>query len=207
MYELVKSGGWMMIPILLCSASAFAICVERFWSLRKANIAPDGLLTQVAVWRQNKQLNKEKLQSLEQNSAMGRILVTGLQNAKHGRDIMKESIQEVAAHEIHNMERFLNTLGTIAAVSPLLGLLGTVIGMIKVFSAIVAHGAGNTTVLAGGISEALITTAAGLFVAIPSLACHRHFTRYIDELVVIMEAEAIKLVDTFHGDRIKKDNT
>lgn len=207
MFELVKSGGWMMLPILLCSVTAFAISIERLWSLRKSAVVPEGLVAQVWAWRRNNQLNSEKLQSLRAESAMGRIVATGLISAKHGREVMKESIQEAATHVVHDLERFLSTLGTIAAIAPLLGLLGTVIGMIKVFSAIVIHGTGDTAVLAGGISEALITTAAGLIVAIPSLFCHRYLSRHIDELSVIMEMEAIKLVDAIHSEKEKADSS
>lgn len=132
---------------------------------------------------------------------MGRIIAAGLMNSKHGREIMKESIEDVADHEIHELEKYLSALGTIAAITPLLGLLGTVIGMIKVFTAIVVQGTGNASVLAGGISEALLTTAAGLVVAIPALFFHRFLTRKIEELTVTMEREAIKLVDVMHGDR------
>jgi biopolymer transport protein ExbB len=119
----------------------------------------------------------------------------------HSRDVMKESIEEIGRHQVHDMERYLNTLGTIAAITPLLGLLGTVIGMIKVFSVITAQGVGNPTVLSGGISEALITTAAGLSVGIPSLMFHRYLRGRVEELVVSMEAEAIKLVEVIHGER------
>jgi biopolymer transport protein ExbB len=127
--------------------------------------------------------------------------VAGMNNSRHGRDIMKESIQEEASHVVHDMERFLNPLGTIAAITPLLGLLGTVIGMIKVFTEIMIQGTGNAGVLAGGISEALITTAAGLSVAIPALVMHRYFQRRVDSLVLTMEQESIKLVEAIHGDR------
>lgn len=128
-------------------------------------------------------------------------MVAGLNNARHGREIMKESIQEAATEVVHELERFLTALGTIAAITPLLGLLGTVIGMIKVFAAIMAQGTGNASVLAGGISEALITTATGLAVAIPTLIFHRHLQRKVDTLVVDMEQEAIKLVEIVHGER------
>jgi biopolymer transport protein ExbB len=196
-FELIKSGGWMMLPILLCSVVALAISAERFWTLRKSNIIPEGLLGKVWDLRKQNQLTPENIKLLKEGSPMGRIIVAGLNNARFGRDLMKESIEDVARHVVHDMERFLSTLGTIAAITPLLGLLGTVFGMIKVFSAIVIHGSGDTAVLAGGISQALITTAAGLMVAIPSLFFHRYLTRRIDELSVTMEAEAMKLLDAF----------
>ena len=201
MLEIIKSGGWLMLPILLCSVAMVAIIVERFWTLRPTRIAPKNLLAEVWGWIRNNELDGEKMRQLRVSTALGQILAAGLANSKYGRDIMKESIQEVASHVVHDLERYLNTLGTIAVITPLLGLLGTVIGMIKVFTAIMVQGAGNANVLAGGISEALITTAAGLSVAIPALIFHRLFTRKIDDLVVEMEQEAVKLVDVFHGDR------
>lgn len=204
MRELVFAGGWLMIPILLCSVAAAAIIAERFWSLRRSQIIPEGLLSKVWEMRKNNQLSAESLKELENDSPMGKILAAGLANARYGRQVMKERIEDVAGHVIHDMERFMNTLGTIAAISPLLGLLGTVIGMIKVFSAIVVHGSGDTAVLAGGISQALITTAAGLIIAIPSLFAHRYLSRYIDDLTVEMEAEAIKLLDALYQESTNK---
>ncbi|RDE25326.1 MotA/TolQ/ExbB proton channel family protein [Motiliproteus coralliicola] len=201
MLELVKSGGWLMLPILLCSIGALAIVAERFWSLRSVRVAPKHLVADVWKLVQKNQLNKDRLAQIRAGSALGQILVSGLNNSKHGREVMKESIEETAAKVVHELERFLNPLGTIAAVTPLLGLLGTVVGMIKVFSEIMIQGTGNANVLAGGISEALITTAAGLTVAIPALVMHRYFVRRVDFLVVEMEQEAVKLVEVIHGDR------
>ncbi len=203
---MIKSGGWLMLPILLCSVVALAIIFERFWTLRPRKIAPKTLLSEVWTWIRSNQLTVARMKDLRASAPLGQILAAGLTNSKYGRDIMKESIQEAASHVIHDMERYLSTLGTIAVVTPLLGLLGTVIGMIKVFTAIMVQGTGNASVLAGGISEALITTAAGLSVAIPTLIFHRLFLRRIDELVVEMEQEAVKLVDVFHGDRGKNDD-
>ena len=200
-FEMVKSGGWLMLPIIFCSIAAFAICIDRFLALNPEKIAPKNLLGQVWGWIKNNQLDASKIKQLRSGSPLGRILAAGLSNSRHGRDVMKESIQEAAAHVIHDMERYLNTLGTIAAITPLLGLLGTVIGMIKVFTAIMVQGTGNAGVLAGGISEALITTAAGLSVAIPALIMHRYYLRRIDTVVVTLEQETIKLVDALHGDR------
>ena len=201
MLEIIQSGGWMMVPILISSVLALGIIAERLVTLRASKIAPPDLLARVWGWIKNKQLDSTRLRSLNESSSLGRILAAGLSNARHGRDIMKESIQEVASHEIHEMERYLNALGTIAAVTPLMGLLGTVIGMIEVFSDIMTQGTGQANLLAGGISQALITTAAGLVVAIPALICHRILQRRVDEIVVFMEQEAIKLVDVMHGDR------
>lgn len=201
MFELIKAGGWLMIPILACSVLALAICIERLWFLKKRRIIPAGLLGEVWELVRNGAMTPERMRVIKQGSPLGSIIVAGLNNAKHGREIMKESIQEAASHVIHDMERYLSSLGTIAAITPLLGLLGTVIGMIKVFTEIMVQGTGNASVLAGGISEALITTAAGLSIAIPALVLHRYFQRRIDTLVVIMEQEAVKLVEVIHGER------
>ena len=190
-----------MVPILLCSVISAAICVERFWTLRATQIVPKNLLVQVWNWIRNNEMDNKKLRELRAGSPLGQILAAGISNHKRGREQMKESIEEVAGHVVHEMERYLNTLGTVAAVTPLLGLLGTVIGMIKVFTAIKLEGTGNAAVLAGGISEALITTAAGLSVAIPSLFFFRFFQRRVDELVITMEQEALKLVEVLNGDR------
>ncbi len=206
MLEIIPSGGWMMVPIIIASVLALAITIERFWTLRAAKIAPPDLLAQVWGWMKNKQLDATRIRELSSSSPLGRVLAAGLINSRHGRQIMKESIEEVASHVIHDMERYLNALGTVAAVAPLMGLLGTVIGMIKVFAEIMAQGTGQANLLAGGISEALITTAAGLVVAIPALICHRILQRRVDEIVVFMEQEAIKLVDVLHGDREVADS-
>ncbi|MEL7400659.1 MAG: MotA/TolQ/ExbB proton channel family protein [Pseudomonadota bacterium] len=206
MLEIIQSGGWMMVPIIIASILALAITVERFWTLRPQQIAPNDLLARVWGWMKNNQLDSSRIKELRASSPLGRVLAAGLLNSRHGRTIMKESIEEVASHEIHDMERYLNALGTIAAVAPLMGLLGTVIGMIKVFSEIVVAGTGQANLLAGGISEALITTAAGMVVAIPALIAHRMLQRRVDEVVVFMEQEAIKLVDVLHGEREVADN-
>ena len=201
MWELVKSGGWMMLPIILSSIAALGIVAERLWTLRASRVTPEHLLGQVWGWIKNKQLDKQKLKELRANSPLGEILAAGLANSKHGREIMKECIEEAAARVIHELERYLNALGTIAGVAPLLGLLGTVLGMIDIFSAFIGTNMANAAQLAGGISKALITTAAGLFVAIPALFFHRFLQRRVDELVVGMEQEAIKLVEVVQGDR------
>ncbi|MBO6556049.1 MAG: MotA/TolQ/ExbB proton channel family protein [Pseudomonadales bacterium] len=198
MFELVQAGGWLMIPILLCSVIAAAISVERFWTLRADQVAPRNLLAQVWTWIKNNEMDNKRLRELKNGSPLGQILAAGITSHRKGRDAMKESIEEVANHVVHELERYLNTLGTVAAITPLLGLLGTVIGMIKVFTAIRLEGTGNAAVLAGGISEALITTAAGLTVAIPSLFFYRFFQRKVDELVIYMEQEALKLVEVLN---------
>ncbi|MBD2836589.1 MotA/TolQ/ExbB proton channel family protein [Pseudomonas sp. JM0905a] len=201
MWELVKAGGWMMLPIILCSIAATAIIAERLWTLRISRVSPPHLLGQ--VWRQikDKQLNSQKLKELRASSPLGEVLAAGLANSKHGREIMKECIEEAASRVIHELERYLNALGTIAAMAPLLGLLGTVFGMIEIFGGFMENGMANAPILAGGIAKALVTTAAGLIVAIPAVFFHRYLLRRVDELVVAMEQEAIKLVEVVQGDR------
>lgn len=199
MFQLLAAGGWVMPLIVMCSIIALAICIERWIALKSTRIAPPHLLAN--VWKQLKagQLDGQRLKQLRQGSPLGAILAAGLANRNQGRDVMKESIQEAASHVVHDLERYLNTLGTVAAVSPLLGLLGTVVGMIRVFTEITVQGTGNANALAGGISEALITTAAGLAVAIPALVMHRYYTGKIDTIVVGLEQETIKLVDALHN--------
>jgi len=184
-----------MIPILLCSVVAMAIIAERFWTLQRRRIAPEDLVLQVWQWAKAGQLNEARIRELRTGSPLGRILAAGLVNRDQARELMKEGVEDVGRHVVHELERYLNALGTIASVPPLLGLLGTVIGMIKVFTVITVQGIGDPGVLAGGISEALITTAAGLTVAIPSLMFHRYFRGRIDELVVTMEQEALKMLE------------
>ncbi len=201
MLEIVQSGGWLMVPILLCSIVAAAICVERLWTLQRSRIVPKNLLAQIWSAVKTDDLDTQKLRELRANSPLGQVLAAGVANARRGREVMKEAMEEAASQVSHDMERYLTSLGIIASISPLLGLLGTVVGMIKVFTVLMLEGAGNANVLAGGISQALITTAAGLSVAIPALIFHRFFLRRIDELVVTMEQEAGKLVDILQGDR------
>lgn len=207
MLELIKAGGWLMWPITLCSVISLAIIAERFWSLRKKRIVPRNLVAQVYQWEKVGHLDNKRINTLRSSSPLGRVLAAGLVNRKHSRDVMKESIEEVGRHVAHELERFLNTLGTIASISPLLGLLGTVIGMIKVFAVITTQGVGDPSILADGISTALITTAAGLSVAIPSLMFHRYFRGKVDDLVVTMEQEALKMVEVMHGLRERDQST
>ncbi len=199
MLELVKAGGWLMVPILLCSVIAMAIVAERFWSLQRKRITPGNLVVQVWQWAKSGNLNDDRIRALRKSSPLGRIMAAGLVNRDTSRAMMKESIEDVGRHVVHDLDRYLNTLGTIASITPLLGLLGTVIGMIKVFAVITTQGVGDPGILAGGISEALITTAAGLTVAIPTLMFHRYFRGHVDELVVTMEQEALKMVEAMHG--------
>lgn len=184
-----------MLPIIICSVMAAAIIIERLWALQPRRVLPKNLTRQVWEWVSKNQLNHTHIQALQQGSPLGEILAAGLVNRHRDREIIKESIEDAGRQVVHDLERFLNSLGTIAAISPLLGLLGTVIGMVKVFAAITTHGVGDPTVLAGGISEALITTAAGLTVAIPSLIGYRYLSGKVDALAVQMEKEAITLVE------------
>jgi biopolymer transport protein ExbB len=197
----VEAGGWLMLPIIACSIVALAIILERLWALRRRRIMPKNLVAQVWQMYRKNEIGPEHLKKLREGSALGRILAAGVINRNHSREIMKESIEDVGRQVILELERYLNTLGTIASITPLLGLLGTVIGMIKVFAAIMEIGVGNPGVLAGGISEALITTAAGLSVAIPSLMFYRYFNGRIDRLAIHMEEQALKMVEVMHGER------
>ncbi len=200
MFEIVKSGGLLMIPILGCSVVAAAIIIERLWTLQQKRVLPDDLSRTVWKWVDKKQLNEKNIKALDESSPLGAILAAGLMNRDRDRVVMKERIEDIGRHVIHDLERFLTSLGTIAAITPLLGLLGTVIGMIKVFAAITTHGVGDPSVLAQGISEALITTGAGLSVAIPALIGYRYLSSRVDSLVIQMEKEAMRLVDTLEGD-------
>lgn len=199
MLEIVKSGGWLMVPIIGCSVLALAIIIERLWTLQRRRVLPDNLTRQVWEWVSRNELNHQHIQSLQEGSPLGRILAAGLINRNREREVMKEGIEDTGRHVVHELERYLNLLSTIAAVSPLLGLLGTVTGMVKIFSAISASGAvGDPSVLAGGISEALITTVGGLIVAIPTLVACRYLRDRVDGLVIAMEKEAITLVEALH---------
>jgi biopolymer transport protein ExbB len=203
--EIVKAGGWLMLPIIACSVAALAIIGERFWTLNKKRVMPAQLVGHIWNLSQKGQLSDRKILELRDASPLGKILAAGLLNRDYAREIMKESVEETGHHVAHELERFLNTLGTIAAITPLLGLLGTVLGMIKVFTAITSVGVGDPTQLAGGISQALLTTAAGISVAIPSLIFHRYFRGRVNELVVNMEEEAMKLIEIMHGERSRQE--
>lgn len=195
MLEIILAGGWLMAPILLCSTLAAAIIIERFWTLRGTQVVPAGLGAQVRDWAARNELDRDRIGELRSGSALGRVLAAALLNRDRSREIIKEAVEDTGRHVVHELERFLNTLGTIAGITPLLGLLGTVIGMIRVFSAIMLHGVGNANELAGGISEALITTAAGLTVAIPSYFFYRYFQGRVAEYVVSMEEQAFWLIE------------
>lgn len=201
MFELVKAGGWVMWPIILCSIVAMAIIGERFWSLQKKYVSPGNLVPQVQQWIARKELDSARIALLRASSPLGQILAAGLVNRAHSREILKESIEDTGRQVVPELERYLNTLGTIAAISPFLGLLGTVLGMIEMFAGVSTHGVGDPAAVAGGIGQALITTAAGLVVAIFSLLFYRYFRGRVSELLLDMEQQALKLVEVLHGQR------
>jgi len=194
-----------MWPLLLCSIIALAIVAERFWTLQKRNVAPEQLLKQVLDHEKANRVSDDLLKLLVKSSPLGRLFAVGLINRDHGREIMKEAIEEEGSIVVHELDKYLNSLGTIAAISPLLGLLGTVIGMIQVFASItpevMSQGIGDPTVLAAGISKALITTATGLSIGIPALMFHRYFKGKVHSLTVEMEQQSVKLVEIIQGDR------
>jgi biopolymer transport protein ExbB len=194
MFEIVKAGGIVMLPIILCSILAVAIILERLWTLREQRVVPGELTDKVWQWVEAETLTDKQIQALQQHSPLGRILAAGLANRHRDRNVMLDAIDDAGRHVVHDLERFLNTLGTIAAISPLLGLLGTVTGMMRTFKAITTAGIGNPAAMAGGISEALITTAAGLIVAIPALVAYRYLRGRVDALVIQMEKESLRLV-------------
>jgi len=201
MLEIIKAGGWVMFPIIVCSVVAAAITLERLWTLQESRVIPKQLTKEVWEWVSNNQLHHEHLKALHASSPLGEILCVGLTNRHRSREIMKERIEDTGRHVVHDLGRYLNSLGTVAAITPLLGLLGTVVGMVNVFEAITSQGVGNPSVLAGGISEALITTAAGLVVAIPALIAYRYLRGRVETLVVRMEKEAITLIEALHRKR------
>ena len=196
MLELIKAGGWVMAPLLLLAILATAIIIERFWSLRRKEVLPPGLGEEVREWARGRQLDPSHIDVLRRNSPLGELLAAALDVRYRPRELIKERVEDVGRHVMHQLERFMNTLGSIASVGPLLGLLGTVIGMIEMFLKILTTGVGDVNQLAGGIGKALICTATGLVVAIPALMFHRYFRGVIAGYVVEMEKQAISLLDT-----------
>jgi len=197
MFELLQAGGWLMVPIMLASVLALAIIIERFWSLRRKHVITPGLVDEVvAVWQQGR-LTVDHLQAMAMSSSLGAVIAAGLRPGL-SRDEMKERIEDAGRHEAHRLERYLNTLGTIAVISPLLGLLGTVVGIIDVFNALSLQEETHSNVLAGGIAKALVTTATGIIVAVPAFIFHRYFRGLVDELVIEMERETIRLIELIH---------
>ena len=196
MLELVRAGGWPMIPLLFLAVMSLAIIVERFWSLRRKVVLPPGLGGEVRAWAGRGKLDPTHVESLRKTSPLGALLAAALDVRHRPREEIRERVEDVGRHLVHKMERFLNTLGTIAAAGPLLGLFGTVVGMIQMFLGILDHGIGDVNQLAGGIGKALVCTATGMIVAIPALMAHRWFRGRIAEYIVEMEHEAIQLLDT-----------
>ena len=195
MWEIVRAGGPLMWPIILCSIGAAAIILDRFWTLQDKRVIPPDLTKKVWALIEGNQINDKVIAALEQNSPLGLVLAAGLANRHLPSEIMMERLQDTGRHVIYELERFLNSLNMIAGVSPLLGLLGTVTGIIKAFNAIQAGGMGDPRMLSGGIAEALITTAAGLTVAIPSLIGFRLLRGKVDRIVIQMEKDALRLAD------------
>ena len=206
MFEIVKAGGIVMVPLILSSIIAAAIFLERLWTLQRRRVLPAELTDKVWKWVEQRQIQDKHIAALQQNSPLGKILAAGLINRHRDRSIVKESIEDTGRHVVHELERFLNALGTIASISPLMGLLGTVLGMIRTFNSLNAGGAGNPSALAGGIAETLIATAAGLTVAIPALLAYKYLRGRVADLVVAMEKEAIKLVEAIDTDQSAAGN-
>jgi biopolymer transport protein ExbB len=196
MWEIVRAGGWMMGPIILASIVAVAIILERLWTLQDRRVLPTDLTRRVWQLIEADQVSDKVIAALAQNSPLGKVLAAGLANRHRSREALMERLEDTGRHVVHELERFLNTLGTIAGVSPLLGLLGTVGGIIKAFNAINAGAMGDPRLLSGGIAQALITTAAGLCVAIPSLIAYRYLRGRVDRIVIEIEKDAILLADT-----------
>jgi biopolymer transport protein ExbB len=199
-WSIIQAAGWPIWPLIVASIIALALIFERLWTLRASTVAPPGLVDRVLAEYRLKGLTPELLTQTAQQGPLGRILAAGLANVKSTRPVMREAIEEAGRVVTHDLERYLTTLGTIAAMAPLLGLFGTVVGMIEIFGSQTAAGS-NPIQLAHGISVALYNTAFGLIVAIPSMIFYRHFRATVDSLVVEMEQQAIKLVDFAHGDR------
>lgn len=189
------AGGWAMLPILICSAVALAIVLERCWTLRRSSVLPPGLGEEVRNWARSGQLDPNHLNTLANGSPLGELLASALAVRNRPRELIKERIEDTGRHVVHRMERYLNTLGTIALIGPLLGLLGTVIGLIRMFMEVMRGGVGDPMKMAGGIGEALICTATGLIVAIPAYVLHRYFRSKVAGYCVEMEKQATELLD------------
>jgi biopolymer transport protein ExbB len=198
MWEIVLAGGWFMWPIILCAIIALGIGAERVWTLRQSSVMPPDLTRRIWALVEAGQVNDKVISALESNSPLGKLLATGLANRHRPREVMMERIEDTGRHVAHDLDRFLNTLGTIAGVAPLLGLLGTVWGIIQAFSAIHEGGLGDPRLLSGGISEALICTAAGLIVAIPSYVAFRYLRGKVDGIVVRIEKDVVRFADALN---------
>lgn len=199
MWEMVKAGGWPMLPLLLLGVVALAIVLERLWSLRRNEVLPPGLGDEVRNWAARGKLDPSHIESLRRNSPLGALLAAALDVRGRPRELIRERIEDTGRHVVHKMEHFLNALGTIASAGPLLGLFGTVVGMIQMFMGILSHGVGDVNQLAGGIGKALVCTATGMIIAVPSLMFHRYFKGRIAGYVIEMEQEATRLLDALDG--------
>jgi biopolymer transport protein ExbB len=202
MWDIIKAAGWPIWPLIIMSIVALALIIERCWSLRRANVIPPGLTDKVIDEFRKKGLSQELVNLTAAQGPMGQILASGLANIRAPRPVVKEALEETGSVVGHGMERFLNALGTIAAAAPLMGLLGTIIGMIEIFGAQSSQGT-NPAQLASGISVALYNTAMGIIVAIPALMFYRYFRGKVDALLIEMEQQATRMVDILHGDRTK----
>ena len=199
MWEIIRSGGVLMTPIIFCSLLATAIFFERLWVLRLNKIVPKELLPEIWQQLQDETLDASELDKLRQHSPLGRVLAAGLAKRHLDRQAVKEGIEDAGRHVVHDLERYFNVLNTIVGISPLLGLLGTVVGMIQTFSAIGASGVGDPHAMAAGISTALITTVGGLSVAIPALVGYRYLKGKVADLVLELEYQSITLLDALYG--------
>src|ERR1700691_3172649 len=199
MWEIVRAGGPLMWPIILCSIVAAAIILERLWTLQDKRVLPRELPQRVWQLIEANQINDKVIAALEQNSPLGKLFAAGLANRHRPREILMERLEDTGRHVVYKLERFLTTLGTISSISPLLGLLGTVTGIIRSFNAINAGGIGDPRALSGGIAEALIATAAGLCVPIPALISYRFLRGKVERIVVEMEKDAVRIADAIEA--------
>ncbi len=200
MFSIIQAAGWPIYFLLLTSVIAVALIIERAAALRGPKIVPSGLLASVVTDYRQRSVNEETIKRLNAHSPLGRVFAAGLKNAKNSREVMREAVEEAGRSAAHDLERFLTTLGTIASISPLMGLFGTVVGMIEIFGS--ATGSGNNPQqLAHGISVALYNTGFGLIIAIPAMIFYRHFRAKVDSFVIEMELQAVKLVELIHGER------
>jgi len=204
MFEFILAGGFLMLPILICSVIGVAIIFERAWALRRSQVVPQALVAQVRELVRQGRLNDDKPQALTgRGSALGRLFSLCFTHQKLSRESLQELLEEAGRHVNHELERYLSTLGTIAEIAPLLGLLGTVIGMIRVFFQITEAGVGDPNLLAGGISEALMTTATGLSVAIPAVVGYRWLRRMVESRMLELEYETARFVDALYGQKLR----
>lgn len=199
MFEILKTGGFIMIPLVLASVVMIGIILERFWSLRMSSVVPPKLGAEVRQWARTAKIEKDHLDKLRQNSPLGAVLATVVANRQRSRDVISDKVQATGRQVVHRLSRYLNTLGTIAIISPLLGLLGTVSGLIRMFLVITTAGIGDANALAGGIGEALVATAAGLCVACVGYFFHRHFKGHVQNLAMALEHEANLLMDSLEA--------